>query len=210
MSIEIMSDLSEIIHYEYAGMPLYIQTADLSVYPDMSAPCHWHDDIEWIHILSGKMNYYINGKHLTLNTNDSLMINARQMHYGYSYKRQDCRFSCILFHPSLFCNNRILREKYITPVLESTNLEYLYFDSKLGHGQVVSESLIKMVQLKESATRAYELEAIAIMHSLWSTVFKQGDLMPNNNTPVQDDLLIQKNMVSFIYQHFKDIFSLKC
>ena len=37
--IEIMQDFSEIVHYEHTGIPLYIRTADLAVYPGMSAPC---------------------------------------------------------------------------------------------------------------------------------------------------------------------------
>lgn len=50
-NIELMNDFSEIVQYEHPPIPLDIRTASLSVYPGMSAPCHWHDDIEWIHIL---------------------------------------------------------------------------------------------------------------------------------------------------------------
>ena len=72
--IELMQDFSEIVHYGHTGIPLYIRTADLAAYPGMSAPCHWHDDIEWIFIISGKMCYYINGKRILLNEKDSLMV----------------------------------------------------------------------------------------------------------------------------------------
>ncbi|MCI8847191.1 MAG: cupin domain-containing protein [Lachnospiraceae bacterium] len=37
----------------------------------MSAPCHWHDGIEWIYIISGKICYYINGKRILLNENEN-------------------------------------------------------------------------------------------------------------------------------------------
>ena len=69
-NIERMQDFSEVVHYENPDIPLYIRTSNLSIYPDMSAPCHWHDDIEWIHIVKGCMCYYINGKHLMLYEND--------------------------------------------------------------------------------------------------------------------------------------------
>lgn len=45
-NIERMQDFSEVVHYENPDIPLYIRTSNLSIYPDMSAPCHWHDDIE--------------------------------------------------------------------------------------------------------------------------------------------------------------------
>ena len=85
----------------------------------MSAPCHWHEDLEWIHILEGTMCYDVNGRRLVLGKQDSLMVNARRMHYGYSFHRQDCRFLCVLFHPSLFCSNQSLMQRYVEPVLKT-------------------------------------------------------------------------------------------
>ena len=190
ISIELMQDFSEIVHYEHTGIPLYIRTADLTVYPGMSAPCHWHDDIEWIYIISGKMCYYINGKRILLNEKDSLMVNARQMHYGYSYKEQDCHFLCILFHPSLFGSNKTLLQKYVTPVIENSDCEYLYFHSK-------------------QTANAYELQAIAVMFQLWSSLLRYGELaIQDSNGNNNSDLEIQKNMVSFIYQHYAEQISL--
>ncbi len=64
--IERMQDFSEIVPYEQKEIPLYIRTASLSEYPGMSAPCHWHEDLEWIWVLEGSMYYDINGKRLLL------------------------------------------------------------------------------------------------------------------------------------------------
>ena len=82
IQIDLMPDHSEIIHYEQNEIPLYIHTWNLSVYPGMSAPCHWHEDLEWSHILEGKMCYYVNGRRMVLQEKESLFINARQMHYS--------------------------------------------------------------------------------------------------------------------------------
>lgn len=80
----VMKGDSEVVHYDCPGVPLYIRTARLSSYPDGRALCHWHDDLEWVHILQGTMNYYINGQRIVLRAGDSLMVTPRQMHYGYS------------------------------------------------------------------------------------------------------------------------------
>lgn len=209
IAIELMQDFSEIVHYENMGIPLYIRTADLAVYPEMSAPCHWHEDIEWIYIISGKMCYYINGKRILLNEKDSLMVNARQMHYGYSYKEQNCRFLCILFHPSLFGSNKTLLQKYVTPVIENSDCEYLYFHSKQTRGQEIAEYLEQICCLKEKAANAYEIQAIAVMFQLWSSLLQYGELtIQNSNGNNNSDLEIQKNMVSFIYQHYAEQISL--
>lgn len=206
-NLELMQDFSEIVQYERIDIPLYISTANLSAYPDMSAPCHWHEDIEWIHIRKGKMYYYINGKRIILNEKDSLMINARQMHYGYSFQKQDCQFSCILFHPALFCNNQALLQKYVTPVLKNGALEYLYIPSV--QGQEVSHFLTQIVELNKKKPNGYELEIIALMHTLWSRLWQQNQLSPGQSCQeMPDDLRLQKDMVSFIYRHYPEKISL--
>jgi len=209
IAIELMPDFSEIVHYEHTGIPLYIRTADLAVYPGMSAPCHWHDDIEWIYIISGKMHYYINGKRILLNEKDSLMVNACQMHYGYSYKEQNCQFLCVLFHPSLFGGNKALLQKYVTPVIENTDCEYLHFYSKQTRGQKTAAYLEQVRRLKTEAAHAYELQAIAVMLQLWSNLLQWGELrIQDYKINRNSDLEIQKNMVSFIYQHYAEKISL--
>ena len=146
---ELMPDSSEVVAYNRSGIPLYIRVASLSTYYNMCAPCHWHDDIEWVYIINGKMRYYVNGKKLILNKGDSLMVNARQMHYGYDYEQQDCYFVCVIFHPSLFSHNQLLYKQYFLPFLEDSSLEYLLFHSADASGQQVSSRLQKIVQLKE-------------------------------------------------------------
>ncbi len=209
IAIELMQDFSEIVHYEHTGIPLYIRTADLAVYPGMSAPCHWHDDIEWIYMMSGKMCYYINGKRILLNEKDSLMVNARQMHYGYSDKQQNCHFLCILFHPSLFGGSKTLLQKYVTPVIENADCEYLHFHAEQAKGQEIAEYLEQIRRLKEEAAYAYEMQAVAVMFQLWSSLLQYGELVIRESSGNNDsDLEIQKNMVSFIYQHYAEQLSL--
>mgnify|MGYP000735874751 CR=1 FL=1 len=148
---ELMPDSSEVVPYDHAGIPLYIRAAHLASYYNMCAPCHWHDDIEWIYIITGKMRYYVNGKRLILNEGDSLMVNARQMHYGYAFEQQDCYFLCILFHPSLFGNNQILQEKYFLPFFENTSLEFHHFYSNDEAGVKVGRYLQEVLLLKEDS-----------------------------------------------------------
>lgn len=132
MCTDIMKDQSEVVHYTLEVLPVYISTAALSEYPNMRALCHWHEDIELIRMEQGDMNYYVNGNKVLLKENDCLMINTRQMHYGYSFYGRDCRFTCILFHPGMLGVSDGLYKKYVLPVLENTNLEYLHFKGVSG------------------------------------------------------------------------------
>lgn len=202
---DIMKDASEVIHYDRPGVPLYIQNRKLSFYPNMRALCHWHEDIEFIHILRGKMNYDVNGKKILLKEGDSLMINAAQMHYGYSSNRQECDFICVLFHPNLLTGNRILCQSYIQPVIQNKNLEYLYFDAKTDGNEEIAAYLKNFISLKNKKSTGYELEIIGNLHLLWSRLYRhKASMFPLDGFPEYSDISLQKTMVSYIYQHYTE------
>lgn len=124
--IELMKDLSEVVPYEREGVRLYICEGNLFAHPGLRAPCHWHDDLECIHILDGSMGYSVNGQEIVLHAGDSLVVNARKFHFGHDCGGQDCRYLCILFHPSLLTGNgTLLKQEVMPPLPESpyTDLE---------------------------------------------------------------------------------------
>ncbi len=205
INVEVMQDNSEVVHYERAGVPLYIRTSNLSVYPNYQALCHWHEDIELIRIFSGQMDYYINGKHILLKENDSLLINAKHMHYGYSEQEKECFFSCILFQTSLLTGNKVLSQNYTIPVLENADLEYVHFDGTTEYGRETAELLDQIVALKESGSYAYEMEVIGLLHILWSRMLRHTDTLSMvHRSSNQTDMSVQKDMVAFIFQHYSE------
>ena len=206
--LEIMGGNSEVVHYERQGLPLYIRTADLEQFTGKRAACHWHDDLEWIHILDGTMNYSVNGRKLPLKVGDSLLVNGRQMHYGYG--EGGCRFLCILFHPSLFGDNQVLRQEYVRPVLENPALEYLYFDGEEEEGRKTGKALRRMAEFKEAGEMAYEMDVIGWMCLLWAEILRKtevgGGVCPAGE---REDRAAQKEMVSFICRHYGEPLSME-
>lgn len=201
-AIELMKDLSEVVRYEREGVRLSVREARLSAYPGLRAPCHWHDDLECIHILDGVMGYSINGQEIVLRTGDSLIVNARQIHAGHDCGGQDCHFLCILFHPSLFTGSEALLQKEVLPVLEHPALSYWHFSGTDGMGQAAAEILRRIAALKASAQAGYELEVTGLLHILWGRLRRQaGELPPVPGAPYTD-LELQKDMVSYIYQNY--------
>ena len=52
-----------------------MREALLSQYPEYRAPSHWHDDIEFICVLSGGMKYNINGEIVNLKKGEGIFVN---------------------------------------------------------------------------------------------------------------------------------------
>ena len=205
INVDVMQDASEIVRYDETGIPLYIQTGELSRYPDRKALCHWHDDLEFIKIIDGEMNYYINGKNLVLKEHDGIMVNTRQMHYGSSIDQKDCSFLCILVHPALFSSNKLIFRKYLLPILEDRETEYVYLDSGCPGHAFILDSLTEMTELKRQGEYGYELEIIGLFYRVWKNLARQFQAgNPAAQGSEDMDTKVQKDMVSFIYQHYTE------
>lgn len=206
INIDIMQDASEIVHYDNPQIPIYVQYGLLSAYPSMRALCHWHEDIELIYVTDGEMNYDINGQTILLQKGNTIIVNAKQMHYGYSHFNKECSFLCILFHPSLLTSNHFIAQKYVTPIIDNPNIEYLFFSSHLE-----IENLQKQIfSLKEKKQNGFELEIIPILFRFWNIFYQiceERDLIHLDKT-LPTDLTVQKEMVSYIYQNYRETISL--
>lgn len=210
IDVDVMQDASEIVHYDEIGIPLYIRRGQLSVYPAMRALCHWHEDIEIIYIDEGEMAYDINGTQLLLTPGDCLIVNARQMHFGYSPKGKDCLFRCILFHPDLLQQNNLLYKKYVLPLIEAPGINYLHFTAKNPETASLGECIKQIFSAKENGCESYELVVIGLLHFIWQSVYKS--CLPMLSASLENttsDITLQKKMVSYIYQHYKEPLSLE-
>ena len=126
--LDLKDDRSENISYDDTEYPIYIRRFCLSSYPNYAAPSHWHDDIEWILILDGSMEYNVNGTLIKLKAGEGIFVNSRQMHFGFSTTHQECDFICILLHPMTLCLTPGIERNYIVPVVQN-----FFFSSRRRH-----------------------------------------------------------------------------
>ena len=203
-NISIMQDASEIVPFDDPNLPLYIALGTLSAFPNHRMLCHWHDAFEIISILEGSMYYQIGEQKMLLSAGDTLLINARQLHYGFSSQNSECRYYCILCQAELLGqNNRVLYRQFLAPMLENQNISHLYF----GAQEEISGSLFKLIteiyHEKESAVPAYELLCLSKLYALWHIVYPHT-ISPARDTRDYSDETLQKDMVSYIQTHFSE------
>lgn len=203
-NVDIMQDFSEIVHYDHPGVPLYIRRGKLSVYPNLRALCHWHDDIELIRVIEGCMQYQIGEKKILLREGDILLINARQMHYGFSLNQADCAFICVLFHPNLLAENRLLHRQFVVPFLEKQDLAFLHFSADTPDGEALAAYIDRLLALKDENAPAYELAAIGVLHQMWQKIYPFCTKTAARPSTDYNDVSLQKDMVSYIYQHYAE------
>lgn len=88
MQLTVRKAQSEQFLYNCAKFPSFFGHGHTSVFPNHTALAHWHDDIEFSIVLSGRMDYNVNGEFFRLNQGDGIFVNTRQIHYNFSANRK--------------------------------------------------------------------------------------------------------------------------
>lgn len=198
-----MEDASEIIHYDDPNIPIYVKIGRLSAFPHMRALGHWHEDIEIMKALQGNFVYKINGRSFLIKEGDAMIVNSRQMHYGYSADGKDCEFLCILFKPELLSGNRELRSKYIDTIIR----HHYITESYLSRQQPKECSMLRLIDeflpLPINIQSGYELELLSKLYLLWLGWFRllQPKLLQKFRSS-DANIDAQKTMVEYIYKNY--------
>ena len=204
--IRVNRDNSEIIAYNEPGIPVYIQEGHLSDVANYHFLCHWHEDMEFIYIADGGMDYFVNGKSIPLKTGEMILVNSGRLHYGYSDHRQDCRYYCVVLHPSLITANKKLHERYIAPITNNREPDYFLF----SENDEITQLLLKIYLAKTDSSPSFELDVISLFQALWIQLYRR--LLPSFQATEESadaDLLAQRQMVSYIYQNYSAAITLE-
>ncbi len=206
--LDVMNDASEVVHHDEPGIPIYIQWGLLSYFQNYRALCHWHDDIEWIYIKSGHMSYHINGQTVELHEGDCLMVNSRQLHYGFSDKHDESFYLCILFQPSMLFGSHVSRERYVDAFCDVAP-DYYLLRSGTASADAVTEILLDIDnQKKAEHTYHYVLQQYELFLKLWKLTLTFPTAEALAHTDNDPDLKTQRKMVSFIKNNYGENISL--
>ena len=140
--MELNDNNSEKVCYDIPSYPVYIRRGLLSQYLNYSAPDHWHDDIELVAILSGEMEYSVNGEILKLRKGQGLLVNAGQMHFGFSHEKKECDFICILLHPVLLYPLPSFKKDFVDPLIQDQHLPYILLHPEIPWEKSIYDKIL--------------------------------------------------------------------
>lgn len=205
ISMELKDDRSEKVRYDYSDYPIYIRRGLLSTYPGYSAPTHWHDEIEFIVILSGEMQYNVNGEIVFLKEQEGIIVNARQFHFGFSAAKKECDFICILLHPLLLCTSPAYEQDFVMPVLRNQSAAFFRLTPSIPWQKEALAQIQSMYAVKNEKTAPLQVQNSLI--KIWLLLYEnmiQEDSPRHSGT----DLTTFKNMLGFIQQNYSARISL--
>lgn len=206
ISLEVLSDMSEKVYYNLDGFPMFAGKGELRNFHQFGTVCHWHPDLEFILILSGEMNYFINGETVQLKQGEGIFINSNRLHYNYSKNFGDCTFLVIVIHPALLGVNTALGKEYFEARFGSSTENYCLLKENAAW-QNEALKLIQAVYIEMQNTEKTPLSLQSLSAALCAAISE--NIQPAKGERADDATwVILWNMTGYIQKNYASKISL--
>ena len=210
MELNIDSQNRELKLHGTYGFPVYVGRKLISVYPTGFFPWHWHDEVEFTLVVSGKMEYRVNERQYLLFTGQGLFCNSEALHYG-CMADEDCDYISITFHPRMLAGfeGSVLGSKYIYPAKEGGLPSSLLLLPEDEWKSEVLESLREVYRLCSEKEPLYEIYVHIIFLKIWASLYAQTVCCAQIESSEDPEKLERlRKILSYIHGHYAEKLSL--
>jgi AraC family transcriptional regulator, melibiose operon regulatory protein len=203
MALEVFSDMSERLDYNLPGFPVYARKGELRHFDRHAAACHWHPDLEFILILNGAMDYFVNGQTLSVNKGEGIFVNSKRLHYGFSDDKTDCSFIVVVVHPIMLGLNTPIGKAFCELKFGFYTNDYFLLKAETKWQEKIL-TLIKQIFDEVHKSEENPLYILSLVTSLCACTAENlhSSLeLRDNNLDVKSWMAI-RNMTGFIFQNY--------
>ena len=185
-------------------LPLVIEKENLDTHKQDEL-AHWHNSFELIEVVEGKFYCNVDGSEFLINKGNICIINRGRLHHIYTedYNASMCRKKTIIFNPDYFIKDENIYEKYILPLLEKDAFAHIQFNIKKGIGLDINTLMKEIEALEDEKPIGYELEEYSLIYKVIRYLYLAYQSSKQSiHTTYDANVQIQRNMTSFIHEHF--------
>lgn len=185
-------------------LPLVIEKENLDTHKQDEL-AHWHNSFELIEVVEGKFYCNVDGSEFLINKGNICIINRGRLHHIYTedYNASMCRKKTIIFNPDYFIKDQNIYEKYILPLLEKEAFAHIQFNIKKGIGLDINTLMKEIEALEDEKPIGYELEEYSLIYKVIRYLYLAYQSSKQSiHTTYDANVQIQRNMTSFINEHF--------
>lgn len=201
MNMNVSEPYQEKVAYDSEAMPLYIRTDDITVYPTLSADCHWHRDIEFLYVNSGYISYNVNGNIYLIREGEAIFVNSQQLHFGYSGDGSICNYTVILLNPMLLCANSYIEQQYITTLLDNHGFPSAVLSRNIQWQSDLLDCLLEANRVYTSHAPGFELELQSCFYRIWLLLFRNMPTEQAIPSRTQSAMVSLKAMITYLQEH---------
>ena len=185
-------------------LPLVIEKENFDTHKQDEL-AHWHNSFELIEVVEGKFFCNVDGSEFLINKGNICIINRGRLHHIYTedHNAFKCRKKTIIFNPDYFIKDENIYEKYILPLLEKDAFAHIQFNIKKGIGLDINALMKEIEALEDEKPIGYELEEYSLIYKVIRYLYLAYQSSKQSiHTTYDTNVQIQRNMTSFIHEHF--------
>ena len=185
-------------------LPLVIEKENFDTHKQDEL-AHWHNSFELIEVVEGKFFCNVDGSEFLINKGNICIINRGRLHHIYTedHNAFKCRKKTIIFNPDYFIKDENIYEKYILPLLEKDAFAHIQFNIKKGIGLDINALMKEIEALEDEKPIGYELEEYSLIYKVIRYLYLAYQSSKQSiHTAYDANVQIQRNMTSFIHEHF--------
>jgi AraC family transcriptional regulator, melibiose operon regulatory protein len=172
---------------------------------------HWHDEVQYNIVLSGKFCFKVANKDYIVSKGDGIFINTQQIHLAEA-KEPDSSYVFVYFHPSLLSNQKdsYLYKTYVAPMLSGDSLSSMLLSKDIDEEKKIIDTVLEIKSIYDEKDKGHELDILSALIQLWKyTTFlvDEKELHTISNDYLINDRL--KKIFSYINENYAAQLTLK-
>ncbi|MFC7686413.1 helix-turn-helix domain-containing protein [Ureibacillus sp. GCM10028918] len=195
-------NLKELTEHRTVVLPVACYVTTISENINGYIPLHWHDELQFIHVVKGTANFQINEEPVAIREGEGLFINSGCLHMAKDENSTGCVYICLNVSPNFVVSHELFTT-FVSPYIQATNLQYLHLVPKDAWASNILESIRTIEQYIHQSQPFYEIEVSIELTSIWKNLVKNGIQLEFKERETLKNQRM-KRMLNWIHQHYAE------
>lgn len=192
--------------------PYCVHFSEMSKYIGENIPWHWHEEVEFVYAARGDIKYCTTTEEYLIREGNGCFVNSNILHMVNIENRDETIIISHIFGKLFLAGfySSIFDQKYISPILESSDIEILILNRENENQMKILELMKEAYRIAEQETQCYEFLIRNIFSAIWIQLLEEfeGISHPKGKRDTIDTGRI-KSMISYISKNYSEKLELK-
>lgn len=167
---------------------------------------HWHEEMQFIVVTKGSLNFMVAGISHILEAGNGLFINVNQLHSAKPHSI-DSEYICLDVHQSFLSSSpdSITYQKFFSTLLDSKFFSTIPLNKNNETEKTILNIIKELYDINESKKFGYELQMQYLILKVCYLIITNLNLFSTKaNLNIISDNTLTKEMISFIHNNYQD------
>ena len=190
--------------------PMQVYANNFDWYDNHIIDWHWHPELEFAVVLSGKVTCYLNDTCFQLKKGEGIFINSNTMHMEAPSDDSEKAFmTTVCFLPDFIgdCGGELIYKKYVRPIVGDGSLKGMTLSSDVEWQGKILKIITDIFEASEKREWGFELKLHNMLSGLWyllvTNIGKNQENSETISNKTDANELRLKEMLSFIHENYQ-------